>query len=85
VITLIASGPTNQIAAQGGNLNLAVTVVGTATSYQWFKDSRLLLGATNSTLTVTNAGVINSGTYYVMVTNTSHYCPGIERGDYQKV
>jgi alpha-tubulin suppressor-like RCC1 family protein len=42
-----------------------------ATSYQWFKDSRLMVGATNSTLTVANAGVTNSGTFYVVVTNLS--------------
>ncbi len=69
VITL---PPTNQVLAVGATLTLNTTASGTAPlSYQWFKDSRFLLGATNSTLTVTNAGLTNSGTYYVLVTNTS--------------
>ena len=56
--------------ALGGTLTLGVTAGGTTPAYQWFKDSRLIVGATNSTLTVANAGVTNSGTYYVVVTNT---------------
>ena len=61
--------PANQTVALGGTLTLGVTAGGTTLAYQWFKDSRLLVGATNNTLTVANAGVTNSGTYYVAVTN----------------
>ncbi|MEY4917741.1 MAG: hypothetical protein RL616_1654, partial [Verrucomicrobiota bacterium] len=61
--------PTNQVLALGGTVSLSVTVSGAAPVYQWFKDNRLLLAATNNTLTVTNAGVTNSGTFYVVVTN----------------
>jgi alpha-tubulin suppressor-like RCC1 family protein len=57
--------PTNQMAAVGGTISLSV-VAGNGT-YLWLKDSRLLLGETNSTLTITNANVINSGTYCVVV------------------
>ena len=65
----ITQPPTNQVLAVGGTLTLSVTVSGTSPVYQWFKDSRFLVNATNSTLTVANAGVTNSGTYYVVVTN----------------
>jgi alpha-tubulin suppressor-like RCC1 family protein len=72
VIAMPIAGPANQVVAVGGTLTLGVTAgVGTPLTYQWFKDGRLLLGATNSTLTVTNAGVTNSGTYYVVATNGS--------------
>lgn len=68
--TRIVSGPTNQALAAGGTMALNVSAVGTPPPvYQWFKDSRQLSGATNSTLTVTNAGVTNSGMYFVVVSN----------------
>jgi alpha-tubulin suppressor-like RCC1 family protein len=63
--------PANQTVALGGTLTLGVTAGGTTPAYQWFKDSRLIVGATDSTLTVANAGVTNSGTYYAVVTNAS--------------
>jgi alpha-tubulin suppressor-like RCC1 family protein len=68
---VITQPPTNQTVALGGTLTLGVTAGGTVPAYQWFKDSRLILGATNSTLTVLNAGVTNSGTYYAVITNAS--------------
>jgi len=70
VITCLTPVPASQVVAVGGTVTLGVTVSITAPAYQWFKDSRLIVGATNSTLTVLNAGVTNSGTYYVLVTNT---------------
>ena len=66
----ITQPPANQTVALGDTLTLSVTAGGTTPAYQWFKDSRLLVGATNSTLTVANAGVTNSGAYYVVVTNS---------------
>lgn len=71
-VPAITTGPANQALALGGTLTLSATASGgTPLAYQWFKDSRWLLGATNSTLTVSNAGVINSGMYVVVVTNAS--------------
>ena len=66
---VITQPPTNQVLAAGATLTLSVTASDPLAAYQWLKDSRLLVGATNSTLMVTNAGVINSGTYTVVVTN----------------
>ena len=68
----ITRQPTNQVLAAGETMTLGVTADGdTPVSYQWFKDSRWILGATNSTLTVTNADVTASGVYYAVVTNVS--------------
>jgi alpha-tubulin suppressor-like RCC1 family protein len=67
----IINPPTNQVLALGATLTLSVTTSDPLAAYQWFKDNRLLLGATNSTLTVTNASVTNSGTYFVVATNGS--------------
>ena len=65
----ITAGPTNQTVALGGTLTLGATVGGTSPVYQWFKDGRRLLGATNGALTVANAGMTNSGTYFLVVSN----------------
>jgi hypothetical protein len=62
--------PANQTVAVGGTVNLSVTANGLAPlAYQWFKDGRFLIGATNSTWTVTDATPASSGIYYVVVTN----------------
>ena len=68
---VITQQPTNQTLAVGGTLSFGVTVSGTSPVYQWFKDSRFLVDATNATLSITNAGVTNSGMYYVAVTNSA--------------
>jgi alpha-tubulin suppressor-like RCC1 family protein len=66
----ITAQPTNQVVAAGGQVNLIVTPTGTGPFYyQWFKNGGMILGATNSTLTFASAGVTNSGTYYVVITN----------------
>ena len=66
----ITTAPTNQTVAVGGTVNLGVSTAGDAPlAYQWLKDGRILWGATNSALTLTSAGVTNSGVYSVVVTN----------------
>ena len=58
------------MAAVGGAVNLSASTAGTAPfAYQWFKNGGMVLGATNSALTLASAGVTNSGVYYVVVTN----------------
>jgi alpha-tubulin suppressor-like RCC1 family protein len=64
-------GPSNQVVALGGTLTLTALAGNMGEAYQWFKDSRLIVGATNGTLTVLHAGLTNSGTYYVVMTNMS--------------
>jgi alpha-tubulin suppressor-like RCC1 family protein len=61
--------PTNQVPV-GGTVNVGVTAFSSAPiGYQWFKDGRMLAGATNSTLSLASAGASNSGAYYVVMTN----------------
>ena len=67
--------PAEPVVPLGGTINLSAGLVGGASwAYQWFKDSHLLLSATNSTLTVANAGVTNTGSYCVVVTNARAGC-----------
>jgi uncharacterized repeat protein (TIGR02543 family) len=66
----ITVGPASQVVGTNGPVNLSVTVVGaTPLAYQWFKNGGMVVGATNSALTFAGAGVTNSGSYYVVVTN----------------
>ena len=69
----INSQPASQVVTNGGTVNLSVGITNSlaAVSYQWWKDSALLAGATNAALSLTNAGVTNSGVYYVVITNTA--------------
>ncbi len=68
---VITQTPTSQVVASGSTMTLNVTASGAAPAFQWFKDGGLILGATNSLLAVTNAGITNAGVYYVLVTNVS--------------
>jgi len=66
---VINTQPASQTAASGNNVTLGVAAVGAAPlKYQWFKNGPIL-GATNNTLTVTNASMTNLGIYFVAVTN----------------
>jgi Immunoglobulin domain/Regulator of chromosome condensation (RCC1) repeat len=68
---IITQAPTNQAVPIDGTVTLAAAAVGdTPLAYRWLKDGRML-EATNGTLTIPNAGVTNSGTYYGVVTNAS--------------
>ena len=70
----IIQPPTNQVVAVGATLTLNVVANGNnpaLLAYQWFKDGRRLVGATNSTLSVTKASMLDSGVYFVVVTNAS--------------
>lgn len=69
-VPLIVAGPMNQVVAAGGMVTLGVTATGGAPMfYQWFKDGRRLLDATNNTLVFSNAAMLSSGSYDVVVTN----------------
>ncbi len=68
---VITSQPTNQTVAVGGTVNFSVAVSGTLPlSYQWSCNTTNLVGATNSTLTLTNVQFSQAGNYAVLVTNT---------------
>jgi hypothetical protein len=67
---IITSQPTNQTVTAGGTATFNVTATGTLPlSYQWNFNGTNVVGATNTTLTLTNVQVSQSGNYAVLVTN----------------
>ena len=66
----IMAQPTNQAVVSGSTASFGVTATGTdPLSYQWLKDGRLLVGATNAAFTLAHVGLVDSGTYSVAVSN----------------
>jgi Domain of unknown function DUF11/Immunoglobulin domain len=65
----ITSQPQPQTVTNGGTANFSVGVSGTPPFYyQWsFDDTNLIVGATNSTLTLTNVTAADAGSYSVVV------------------
>jgi uncharacterized protein YjdB len=62
-------GPASLIAAVGDTVNFSIQALGGGLGYQWSFNSSPITGATNTSLTVTNVGFINAGTYSILVTN----------------
>ena len=55
---------------EGGNVELTVTLTGTEPiSYQWYHGEELVEDGTESTLRLTDVQGVDSGDYYVMVSN----------------
>jgi hypothetical protein len=68
VITL---SPTNLIVPQGSNAIFLVTASGTpAPTYQWLFNGSNIPGATNTSLSITNAQATNIGDYKAIASNT---------------
>jgi hypothetical protein len=68
----IVSQPANQNATLGGTASFSVSAIGTQPlSYQWQFGTTPLLGATSSTLTLTNIQFVNAGAYSVIVSNSA--------------
>lgn len=66
----IVTGPTNLTAISGSNAVLSVTASGTAPlTFQWRKDGKALLNATNATLMLNNVQPSDVGVYSVLVSN----------------
>ena len=63
--------PSNQIVLRGTTAQFQAPATGTPPlAYQWwFNQTNLLIGATNATLTVTNVGALQAGTYTVTIQN----------------
>jgi hypothetical protein len=56
----------------GGTASFSVTASGyPAPTYQWLQNGAILFGATNATLTITNAPAGDATTYSVVVTNSA--------------
>lgn len=65
----ITSQPTNQTVYEGVSATLAVGVIGSIPSYQWFKGTTAISGATNASLVLTNVRMTDSGFYHAVVSN----------------
>ncbi|HEV2330504.1 MAG TPA: immunoglobulin domain-containing protein [Verrucomicrobiae bacterium] len=68
----ISQQPTEQIVQAGSNATFGVEAGGSPLTYQWYFQAGLsnaISGATNSTLTITNAQPANWGRYSVVVSN----------------
>ena len=67
---LSAIGPTNLVRSIGGSAVFSTTPVGYGPfTYAWSKDGALLPRGTNSSLTLTNVQITDSGTYCVTVSD----------------
>lgn len=67
---VITTQPVAQIVAGGGAFTLSVAATGSAPlSYQWSRNGASLAGATNASLSVSNAQWANAGRYSVTVSN----------------
>jgi hypothetical protein len=68
----ITTQPANQSAIAGDNVNFTVAASGTAPfTYQWFKGSTAISGATAATLALRSVVVADGGSYSVGVTNVA--------------
>jgi hypothetical protein len=69
---LIVQEPADAIVIQGGSALFSVTTLGlNPFYYQWYSQAGALVGQTNSTLSLTNLSLSQSGnSYYVTITNT---------------
>lgn len=60
--------PQSQSICVGQSFTLSASLSGTVTSYQWYKNSNPITGATSATYNVNNAQLSDSGVYYVVAT-----------------
>ena len=67
----VTVSPTNTIVAVGSTVTLQASATGPGPfGFQWLRNGSSLIGATNATLVLTNAGTNASGAYTVSVNNT---------------
>lgn len=69
----VITGPSNQSGLSGFTATFSVSVAGTGPfTYQWFRNSVLVPGATSASLSVPNAQLSDTGaTFFVQVTNAA--------------
>jgi hypothetical protein len=73
-VPVITASPTNLTVYPGSNAVFNVTATA-ATDYQWIFQGKLLPGATNATLQITNAQSTNSGYYLAIAKNAAGWAP----------
>ena len=66
----ITTEPTNQTVVPGASASFFASAKGSSPmSYQWFFDNKAIPGATANTFSITNARVIDAGSYALIITN----------------
>jgi len=68
---VILTPPASQVIAVGATANFSVTASGANLRYQWLKNGKKIVGATNITYIIANAKTNSSGSFAVTVTNTA--------------
>jgi hypothetical protein len=66
----IAKSPESKAVAQGASLTLSASVIGTALTYQWYRDGVAISGAASATYTIKNVSSATTGAYAVLATNS---------------
>jgi Protein of unknown function (DUF3500)/Immunoglobulin domain len=67
----ISTQPSSETVTAGSGASFSVTATGSGTlTYQWYKDSTAISGATSSTYSISSAATSDAGSYYVTVTNS---------------
>lgn len=70
VLPAILIQPISQTAQLGDTVIFSVTPVDpVGVNYQWFKNEKIIPGATNSYLEINNVGLTNAGAYHVVLQN----------------
>lgn len=65
----IVTHPADQVSTVGGNAAFTVVASGDALQYRWTRDRVPIAGATSATLSLTNLGYQDAGTYQVWVSS----------------
>src|SRR5207244_11237459 len=65
--TIIATRPRDQTNCLRTTANFGINATGTDLTYQWFKDSTPLPGATSNAFSITNVTATNAAIYNVVV------------------
>lgn len=66
----ITTQPSSVTVTAGASFSLSVTASGDSLTYQWYKGTNALSGATAATYTKTTSVTTDTGTYYVVVANS---------------
>lgn len=72
VAPIFTTQPSNQTITAGGSVTFTATASGTpAPTYQWFKGTTAIVGATSASLTIANVTAADAASYTVVATNSA--------------
>ncbi|GAB3759000.1 hypothetical protein GCM10028817_32920 [Spirosoma pomorum] len=67
-VAITSQPPSASNVTTGSNISAPVSVTGSVTSYQWYKDGQVVSGQTSATLTLASVQPSQSGSYSLVVT-----------------